>query len=161
MTQKCVRRIADVAHARCDNWREGDACVDDETMRTIDVGLMRMNRRILLILVGCLLAATAAHAQNTPTWPTRPVTIFVTAAPGGVTDVVARAVGQRLSQLWGQPVIIENKGGAGHILGAQAVARAAPDGHTLLVAEAATYVLNPSLYARDKLGYDVDRDLVP
>lgn len=123
---------------------------------------MTLSPRILSIVLGGLLTAGAADAQaGPPTWPTRPVTIIVTAAPGGVTDVVARAVGQRLSVMWGQPVIIENKGGAGHILGAQAVARAAPDGHTLLMAEAATYVLNPSLYARDKLGYDVHRDLVP
>ncbi len=110
-----------------------------------------------MVLAG-LLAAGAAQAE---TFPSRAVTIFVTAAPGGVTDVVARAIGQRLSDMWHQPVIIENKGGAGHILGAQAVARAAPDGHTLLVAEAGTFVLNPTLYSRDKLGYDVERDIAP
>jgi len=115
-----------------------------------------MKRYALSIL--CLLATTAAQAQ---TFPSRPVTVFVTAAAGGVTDVVARAVGQKLSEMWGQPVIIENKGGAAHILGAQAVARATPDGYTLLVAEAGTYVLNPSFYSPDKLGYDVDKDLAP
>ena len=117
-----------------------------------------MKRNALLILLGCLLGATAAHAQS---FPSRPVTIFVTAAPGGVTDVVARAVGQKLSEMWGQPVLIENKGGAAHILGAQAVARATPDGHTLLAADSGTFVLNPSLYPRDKLGYEVGKDLVP
>src|SRR5215831_9466197 len=63
--------------------------------------------------------------------------------------------------MWGQPVIIENKGGAAHMLAALAVAKAAPDGHTLLVAEAGTFVLNPSLYSKEKLGYDVDKELVP
>jgi tripartite-type tricarboxylate transporter receptor subunit TctC len=63
--------------------------------------------------------------------------------------------------MWGQPVIIENKGGAAHMLAAQSAAKATPDGHTLLVAEAGTFVLNPSLYTRDKLGYDVEKDLVP
>jgi tripartite-type tricarboxylate transporter receptor subunit TctC len=121
-----------------------------------------MKRRICAAVLGCLIAASAAQAQTSaPTWPTRPVTVFVTAAAGGVTDVVARAIGQRLSAMWGQPVLIENKGGAGHIIGAQAVARAAPDGYTLLVAEAGTFVLNPTLYSRERLGYDVDKDIVP
>lgn len=117
-----------------------------------------MMRNPVVILLGLLLGATAVQAQ---TFPTRPVTVLVTAAPGGVTDVVARAVGQKLSELWGQPVVIENKGGAAHILGAQAVARATPDGHTLLVAEAGTFALNPSLYPPDKLGYEIGKDLVP
>ena len=115
-------------------------------------------RNVLAVLLGGLLGATAVQAE---TFPSRPVTIFVTAAPGGVTDVVARAVGQKLSEMWGQPVVIENKGGAAHILGAQAVAKATPDGHTLLAADSGTFVLNPSLYPRDKLGYEVGKDLVP
>ena len=114
-----------------------------------------MKRHALLVLLACLLG-TAAHAQS---FPSKSVTIYVTAAAGGVTDVVARAVGQRLAELWNQPVVIENRGGGAHILGAQAVAKAAPDGHTLLLAEAGTFVLNPSLYPRDKLGYDVEKDL--
>jgi len=126
-------------------------------MLAAQTGANAMWRYALVILFG-VLNGTSAHAQS---FPSRPVTIIVTAAPGGVTDVVARAVGQRLSEMWGQPVIVENKGGGGHILGAQAVARAAPDGHTLLVADSGTFVLNPSLYARDKLGYDVEKDLAP
>jgi tripartite-type tricarboxylate transporter receptor subunit TctC len=105
-----------------------------------------------------LLAASAAQAQ---TYPTRQITIVVTAAAGGVSDVVARALGQRLSEAWGQQVVIENKGGGGHILGAQAVAKAAPDGHTLMIAEAGTFVLNPTLYAKEKLAYDTEKDLAP
>ncbi|HEY2138202.1 MAG TPA: tripartite tricarboxylate transporter substrate binding protein [Xanthobacteraceae bacterium] len=112
----------------------------------------------LSILLGGLLSAGIAHAQS---YPSRPVTVLVTAAAGGVTDVVARTVGQRLSVMWNQPVLIENRGGGAHILGAQAVARAAPDGQTLLLAEAGTFVLNPSLYPPDKLGYDVQKDLAP
>ena len=115
-------------------------------------------RNALVVLLGWLLGATVAQAQ---TFPTRPVTVFVTAAAGGVTDVVARAVGQKLSEMWGQPVIIENKGGAAHILGAQSVAKATPDGHTLLVAEAGTFVLNPSFYPPDRLGYEIGKDIVP
>jgi tripartite-type tricarboxylate transporter receptor subunit TctC len=78
-----------------------------------------------------------------------------------VSDVVARAVGQRLSEAWGQQVVIENKGGGAHIIGAQVVAKAPPDGHTLLVAEAGTYVLNPTLYAKEKLSYDTEKDIAP
>jgi tripartite-type tricarboxylate transporter receptor subunit TctC len=117
-----------------------------------------MKRLAPTALLLCLLGATPLHAQS---FPSRPVTMFVSAAAGGVTDVVARAVGQKLSEMWGQPVIIENKGGAAHMLAAQSVVKAAPDGHTLLVSEAGTFVLNPSLYTKDKLGYDVEKDLVP
>ena len=93
-----------------------------------------------MLSLGCLLGATAAQAQ---TYPSKTITIVVTAAAGGVSDVVARAIGQRLAEAWGQQVVIENKGGGAHIIGAQQVAKAPPDGHTLLVAEAGTYVLNP------------------
>ena len=85
--------------------------------------------------------ATAAQAQS---YPSRTITIVVTAAAGGVTDVVARAVGQRLSEKWGQQVVVENKGGGAHVVGAQQVANAAPDGHTLMLAEAGTFVINPA-----------------
>src|SRR5690349_9409825 len=111
-----------------------------------------------MLSLGFLLATTAAQAQ---TFPSKTITIVVTAAAGGVSDVVARAVGQRLSEVWGQQVVIENKGGGAHIIGAQVVAKAPPDGHTLLVAEAGTYVLNPTLYPKDKLAYDTEKDLAP
>jgi tripartite-type tricarboxylate transporter receptor subunit TctC len=111
-----------------------------------------------LIFLGCLLTATAATAQ---TYPSKQITLVVTAAAGGVTDVVARGIGQRLAEAWGQQVVIENRGGAAHILGAQAVAKAAPDGHTLMIAEAGTFVLNPTIYAKEKLAYDTEKDLLP
>src|SRR5437016_10260892 len=101
------------------------------------------NRFCALILLGSLAGATAAHGQD---YPTRPITFMVTAAPGGVTDVVARAVGQRLSEKWGQQVIIENRGGAAHTLAASAVAKSAPDGYTLLVADSGAFTINPILY---------------
>jgi len=110
-----------------------------------------------LTAIVCLAGTLTAQAQ---TWPSKTVTMVVTAAAGGVTDIVARAIGQRLSEKWGQQVVIENKGGAGHILGAVAVAKAAPDGHNLMVAEAGTYVINPNVYPKDKLPYDVERDLI-
>jgi tripartite-type tricarboxylate transporter receptor subunit TctC len=116
-----------------------------------------MNRRIAAFLLLAGLNGTAA-AQ---TYPSRTITLTVTAAAGGVTDVVARAIGQRLSETWGQQVVIENKGGAAHVLGAQAVAKAAPDGYVLLVAEAGTFTVNPTLYGKGKLPYDEDKDFAP
>src|SRR5207302_10017445 len=104
-----------------------------------------------LLGLGSLWLATAAQAQS---YPTRPVTIVVTAAAGGLTDLVARGVGQQLSEMWGKSVVIENKGGAGHNIGAAAVAKAAPDGYTLMVSESGTFVSNPSLYAKGTLPYD-------
>lgn len=102
--------------------------------------------------------ATAAQAQA---YPPRPVTIVVTAAAGGLTDLVARGVGQQLSEMWGKPVVIENKGGAGHNIGAAAVAKAAPDGLTLMVSESGTFVSNPFLYAKGGLPYDAETDFAP
>src|SRR5919201_1831292 len=111
-----------------------------------------------LILLLSLAGAATAQAQS---YPTRTITLTVTAAAGGVTDVVARALGERLSQTWGQQVVIENKGGAAHVVGAQSVAKAAPDGYSLLVAEAGTFTINPTLYSKGKLPYDEEKDFAP
>ena len=110
-----------------------------------------------LTAIVCLAGTATAQAQS---WPTKTVTFVVTAAAGGVTDVVARAIAQPLSKKWGQQIVIENKGGAGHILGAVAVTKAAADGHTILVAERGTFALNPNLYPADKLPYKAS-DLAP
>src|SRR6202022_2981944 len=115
-------------------------------------------KRLALVLLACVWAAASAQAQS---YPVRPITITVTAAPGGVTDVVGRAVGQRLSESWGQQVIIENKGGAAHVLGAQAVAKAVPDGYSLLAADSGAFVINPTLYGAGKLPYDAEKDFAP
>jgi tripartite-type tricarboxylate transporter receptor subunit TctC len=109
-------------------------------------------------LLACLADPAAAQAQS---YPTRTITLTVTAAAGGVTDVVARALGQRLAEAWGQQVVIENKGGAAHVVGAQSVAKAAPDGYSLLVAEAGTFTINPTLYGKGKLPYDEETDFIP
>jgi tripartite-type tricarboxylate transporter receptor subunit TctC len=105
-----------------------------------------------------LAATTIAEAQS---YPSKTVTIVVTAAAGGVTDTVARAIAQRLTEKWGQQIVIENKGGGAHVVGASAVAKATPDGHTLMLAEAGTYVVNPVLYPKDKLPFDTEKDFFP
>ena len=116
-----------------------------------------MTRLGALILFISLAGTAAAQAQS---YPTRTITLTVTAAAGGVTDVVARALGQRLAEAWGQQVVIENKGGAAHVVGAQSVAKAAPDGYSLLVAEAGTFTINPTLYGNGKLPYDEEKDFI-
>jgi tripartite-type tricarboxylate transporter receptor subunit TctC len=104
-----------------------------------------------------LLAAGLAHAQDA--WPTRNVTLIVPFPPGGGTDTGARIVAQRLSQKWGQPVIVENKGGAAGVIGADMVAKAKPDGYTILMGNIGTQSINPSLYK--KLPYDPNGAFAP
>ena len=103
-----------------------------------------------------LVAATGALAQA---WPAKPVTLVVPFAPGGGTDITARTIAARLTQKWGQSVIVENRGGAGGILGAEVVARAKPDGYTLLVANVGITSINPALYT--KLPYNPDTAFTP
>ena len=104
-------------------------------------------------------AASIASAQTLDSYPTRPVTIVVPFPPGGGTDVGARLVAQKLSLKWGQPVIVENRGGAAGRLGADLVAKAKPDGYTLLVGNVGTQSVNPALYK--KMPYDADRAFAP
>ena len=99
-------------------------------------------------LFACLLASPAALAQ---TYPDRNVTIVVTSAAGALTDVLTRAVAQRLSEMWKQSVIVENRGGAGYSIAAEVVMRAEHDGYTLLASETGFYTTQPHLYSKDKL----------
>ncbi len=111
--------------------------------------------KAIALAIATLACASAAHAA----FPDKAVRIVVPFAPGGATDVVARALGQRLSAIWKQQVIIDNKPGAGGNIGADAVAKAAPDGHTLLLASPAEVAINQFLYK--SMSYDPERDLVP
>src|SRR5947209_19857395 len=106
------------------------------------------------LLVG-LLASPVALAQS---YPDRNVTIVVTSAAGALTDTLTRAVAQRLSQMWKQSAVVENRGGAGYAIAAQAVLRAEHDGYTLLASETGFYTTQPHLYAEGKLAYNVERD---
>ena len=91
-------------------------------------------------------------------WPNKPVKLIVPFAPGGATDVVTRVIADKLSQMWGQPVLVDNKGGGNGIIAAEAVKNAKPDGYTLLATSSMTHAGNPVLY--DKLPYDARRDLM-
>jgi len=108
-----------------------------------------------VIVVGGLLIAATAGAQ---TWPQKPVRFIVPFPPGGATDISARLLGQELQDLWGQTVVIENRGGAGGGVGAAEAARAAPDGYTLFFPSGSVVTANQHIYA--KLNYDPERDFV-
>jgi tripartite-type tricarboxylate transporter receptor subunit TctC len=103
-----------------------------------------------------LALATAAQAQS---WPQKPVRFIVPFPPGGATDISARMVGQELSEMWGQTVVIENRGGAGGGVGAAEAARAAPDGYTLFFPSGSVVTANQHIYA--KMNYDPEKDFVP
>jgi tripartite-type tricarboxylate transporter receptor subunit TctC len=109
-------------------------------------------------LAAALLLAFAAPS-SAQSYPNRPITLIVPFAPGGPADVLGRLVGQKMSEDLGQQVVIDNRSGANTIVGAQFVARAQPDGYTILLAIDGTLVMNPFLYA--KLAYDPFRDFDP
>ena len=115
-----------------------------------------MNRIKALIAVAALAFAGAAGAQG---WPVKPVKFIVPFPPGGATDISARMIGQRLSEMWGQSVVIENRGGAGGGVGAAEAARAAPDGYTLFFPSGSVMTANQHIYA--KMIYDPEKDFVP
>ncbi len=119
---------------------------------------MSARRMLAVASAGLLWAATAGTVQS-QSYPVRPIRVVVPATAGGLTDLLARTLGQRMSTSLGQPVVIENRPGGGQMIGAEAVARAAPDGYTLLVSDSSTFVINPHLYR--KVPYDAIRDFTP
>jgi len=113
-------------------------------------------RRLLEIVLLALCAVGVAQAQ---TWPAKPVRIVVAYPPGGGIDVLGRQLAEKLTGAWGQPVVVENKPGANTIVATDAVAKSAPDGHTILLTTDATFSINPHLYSR--LPFDPQRDFIP
>ncbi|MEH3086490.1 MAG: tripartite tricarboxylate transporter substrate binding protein [Xylophilus ampelinus] len=120
----------------------------------------RINRRDALqgltALGGCALLG-GARAQGAAGWPAKPIRLIVPFNAGGATDIVARTIGEALARRTGQPVVVDNRGGAAGILGTDAVAKAAADGYTLLVSLSTSMLINQFLYA--KLPYDPQKDL--
>jgi tripartite-type tricarboxylate transporter receptor subunit TctC len=108
-------------------------------------------------LLGCIAMAGSASAQDA--YPSRPVTLVVPFPAGGSTDLVARVIGEKMTTALGQQVVIENKGGAGGNLGSAAVAKADPDGYTILMGTVATHALNPAVFK--KMPYDAVKDFAP
>jgi len=124
-------------------------------MRFRDVGM------VLLAVLPCCLPA---HAQGPSTgsgqaYPTKPVRLIVPYPPGGGNDTLARMFGAKLTEAWGQQIIVDNRGGAGTTIGASIAARAVPDGYTVLLSSIATHAIAPNLYA--KPGYDPVKDFAP
>ena len=114
---------------------------------------------IALALAGCLVSPALAQTSPAPAWPTHPVRLVVAFPPGGAADLLARLIGQSLSESLGQPVVIENKGGSNGNIGGEAVARSAPDGYTLLMASGSLVAINPHIYA--SMPFDPAKDIVP
>jgi tripartite-type tricarboxylate transporter receptor subunit TctC len=112
-------------------------------------------------LLTCGLLATVSQAQQgvASGYPNKPVTLVVPFAPGGGTDIGARIIADKLTRKWGQAVVVDNKGGSGGVIGANAVAQAKADGYTLLFANVGTQSINPALYK--KLPYNADTAFVP
>src|SRR5207245_869222 len=119
----------------------------------------RLRGPIRWLAIAALGAAQAVFAQGAKNYPDKPVRVVVGYSPGGLPDTIARLIGQKLSERWGQQFVVENKPGANGILGAEFVAKAAPDGDTLLMTDNSTHASIPVLYAQ--LPYDADRDLIP
>ena len=119
---------------------------------------MKTFYRVALAAI-CLSYFGVVHAADEVKYPTRAIHIVVGFTPGGGNDIIARIFGQKLSESLGQPVIIENKPGAGGIIATEYVARSEPDGYTLLVGASGAMVINPAVY--EKLNYDTMRDFKP
>jgi tripartite-type tricarboxylate transporter receptor subunit TctC len=106
------------------------------------------------VLAACMTFAVAAQP-----FPSKPVKIIVPSAPGDGSDILARAIGQKLAERWGQSVVVENRPGAGGVVGTEAAARSAADGYTVIMGNAGSHAINQALYP--KLSYDVVRDFAP
>ncbi|MEH2590663.1 Bug family tripartite tricarboxylate transporter substrate binding protein [Bradyrhizobium sp. AZCC 1721] len=120
---------------------------------------MKLLRRLVLVLATLIMAVTGGPAALALDYPAHTVRIVVGFGPGTSPDIVARLLGDKLFQAWGKPVVIENTVGANGNIAGERVARAEPDGHTLLLAANPAIVINPSLY--EKMPFDPVRDLVP
>ena len=110
--------------------------------------------RLLTLLMLMLLPAIATAED----FPTKPIRLIVPFPPGGPNDIIARVVGQRMSEIAGQPVVIDNRGGQAGVLGTDVVAKAAPDGYTIAITSASSLAITPSM---EQIAYDPQKDLAP
>jgi tripartite-type tricarboxylate transporter receptor subunit TctC len=119
----------------------------------------KINNLISSILIAAGVTGGTAWAQATVNYPAKAVRFIAPFPPGGSTDLLARLVAQKLTEAWGQQVIVENRGGAAGTIGVELAARAAPDGYTIVMGHVGTFGVNPTLYP--KLSYDAIRDFAP
>ncbi len=115
-----------------------------------------MARIVSLVVALVVVCAGPAPAQD---YPAKPIHILVPYAPGGITDIAARIVGAKLTEAWGQQVVVENKPGGNGFIAMSAGAKAAPDGYTLTMATVGDVAINPAMFK--EMPYDVERDLAP
>ena len=120
---------------------------------------MKHLAHLFLIPVLSFAASSVAAAHPPAGYPNRPIRFIVAFVPGGPSDTMARLLGQRLNESWGQPVVVDNRGSGGGIVGFEIAAKARPDGYTLLLAAGASLTINPAVYL--KLPYDPVRDFQP
>ena len=116
-------------------------------------------RRFALFLACFALSALAPLPADAQGYPAKPIRLIVPRAPGGTTDILARVIGQKVSEKWGQPVVIDNRGGAAGNIGSEAVVRSPADGYTLLLGTMSTHAMNQFLYS--KMAFDPVNDLAP
>jgi tripartite-type tricarboxylate transporter receptor subunit TctC len=115
--------------------------------------------QVAAALACCVAGAATAQTPEPARYPMRPIRIVVPLAPGGPSDLVARTVGQKMTEAWGQQVVIDNRAGANGVVGSEIVAKSAPDGYTLIMGTTGTHGINASLYP--KLPYDTINDFAP
>ena len=120
---------------------------------------MRSLNASLCILAFVLSSVGSVHHAQAQSWPGRTITFIVPFPPGGSTSIVARVIADKMSQLLGQSIVVDNRGGAGGTVGTKAAAKADPDGYTILVGYTGTLAIGPSLYKN--VGYDPRKDFVP
>jgi len=116
-------------------------------------------RALLMIVAGLASVGLSMPSASAADYPTKPIRLVVPFPPGGTTDILARAVAQKLSETWNQQVIVDNRPGAGGNIGSDLVAKAASDGYTLVMGTVGTHAINPNLYA--KMPYDHVKDFAP
>jgi tripartite-type tricarboxylate transporter receptor subunit TctC len=119
----------------------------------------KINNLLHIVVIAVSAACSPVWAQSAASYPTKPVRFIAPFPPGGSTDLLARLVALKLSEAWGQQVIVENRGGAGGTIGVELAARAAPDGYTIVMGHVGTFGFNPTLYP--KLSYDAIKDFAP
>jgi tripartite-type tricarboxylate transporter receptor subunit TctC len=115
--------------------------------------------RLIVLLSACACSVTPCFSVIAQSYPTKPIRIMVAYTPAGTTDILARLIGQKMTEKWGQPVIVENRPGANGNIGTELAARATPDGYSILMATAATHSINNTLYP--KLTWDAVKDFAP
>src|SRR6476661_4536302 len=131
---------------------------DISARRSHALSRLRTWRFVAAAAIAGVVAAGALPAKA-QAFPSRPARLIVPFPPGGPLDVVGRGIAQKLSETWGQAVVVENKPGAGGNIGADLVAKSPPDGYTILLGALSTHAVNPSLYP--KMPYDAARDFAP